>query len=159
MSDNIIYEMLVNEHNQKENDLIAKIKFYKENKDQLLRIKMLEEELTSLEKDLNTEHSIKMREVEETKLKDKYIKIILENCKDAYQMYQLNKRNSNRRPNIVQIYTLCKTYYINYTFKEINEKEYDVSANIPSFPMLSMNIYDKFVNGIYHIENGLTIKT
>jgi hypothetical protein len=151
ISSNHIYSKFVDEYNQKENDLLAKIKFYKENKHQLLRIKMLEAELESLQTDLNTEHAIKMREMEENKKKDEYIKIISENCKDAFQMYQLNKRNF-RNSNTVQICTLCKTYYINYTFTEINENRYKVSTNVPNYGWPNNG---KIMNGIYDKEKGI----
>jgi hypothetical protein len=158
MADNINYEMLVNEHNQKEGKLLAKIKFYKENKDQLLRIKMLEEELNNLENDLNSEHVTKLREAEENNLNNYYINIISKYCKEGFKMYQLDKKNNRKNSHNILVITVCRRFYINYTFKEINEKEYEVSAYIPAF-RLPMDIHGNVINGIYHIENGLTIKT
>jgi len=157
-SSNTIYTKLVDEYNQKEDELLAKIKFYKENKDQLLNIKMLEEELNNLEKDLNTEHITKLKDAEENNLNNYYINIISKYCKDGFKMYQLDKKNNRKNSHNIMIITTCRNYYINYTFKEINEKEYEVSAYIPAF-RLPRNIHGKVINGIYHVDNGLTIQS
>ena len=49
MSSNTKYNEIVLIFNKKEEELKNKIKFYKENMDQLIRIKMLEAELEGLE--------------------------------------------------------------------------------------------------------------
>jgi hypothetical protein len=149
MADSTIYQKLQNEHNQKEQDLIAKLKFYKENKDQLVRIKILEHELEGLQTELNKLSQIKMREMYQKKENEEYLKIISENCKNAYEIYLVNKKNFVQNFNKINIKK--SRHDVIYTFEEINEKEVKVTIYIHELR--------KNVNGLYHVDNGLSIKS
>jgi hypothetical protein len=148
-----IYQNIINEYTNKENELAAKIKYYNEHKEQLIRIKLLEAEFTNLQNDINSISSKKIMEIEKKKREDEYFKIISENCKDAFQMYLLNLRNNIRNPQNIQINTLCRKYYINYTFNKINDNSYKVSSKIPNYGFDSA-VYVNNIDGIYDIENG-----
>ena len=148
-----LYQTIVKEHTNKENELNAKIKYYNENKEQLIRIKILEAEFNNLQNDINSISSKKIDEIEKKKREDEYLKIISENCKDAFQMYLLNLRNNIRNPHNIQINTLCHKYYINYTFNKINDNSYKVSSRIPNYGFNS-GLYKNDIDGIYDIEKG-----
>lgn len=152
-----LYQDLVNEHNNKETILNAKIQFYKDNKEQLIRIKLLEIELVELENEINKDVHIKKNEQEKIQLKENYIKICSDNCKDAFQMYILNIRNNIRNGHQIQINTLCRKYYINYTFTKLDEKNYKVITNIPNYLQgIGMNSQGN-IYGNYSLENGFTL--
>lgn len=151
------YQDLVNEHNNKETILNAKIRFYKDNKEQLIRIKLLEIELVELENEINKDAHFKKNEQEKLQLKENYIKICSDNCKDAFQVYLLNIRNNIRNGHQIQINTLCRKYYINYTFSTLDEKNYKVITNIPNYSQgIGMNSQDN-IYGNYSLENGFTL--
>lgn len=149
------YEKLVIEHNQKEEELSAKIKFYKENTEQLFRIYSLETEFSNLQTDIQKLYATKMREAEEKRRMQEYIQIISDNCKDAYQMYLLNVRNYRKNPHEIQINTIGRKYYINYSFNKIDDKRYNVKSNIPNY---GHTINGKFIDGTYDVETGAEFK-
>lgn len=154
---NNIYQNIINEYTNKENELAAKIKYYNEHKEQLIRIKLLEAEFTNLQNDINTISAKKIMEIENKKREDEYFKIISENCKDAFQMYLLNLRNSRKNPHQIQMNTLCRKFYINYTFNKINDNSYKVISNIPNYPGGIGMTPEGDITAIYDVENGFKL--
>lgn len=152
-SNNNHYKKIINEYNNKEKDLTAKIKFLKENKEQLIRIKLLEAELQNLENQIQLESTIQIQKIEKNKQEEEYNQICIDNCKDAFQLYKLNLRSMRKNSHSVQINSTCLKYYINYSFELRKDNLYKVNTNIPNFP----GLYDKKVYGIYSEEKGLVI--
>lgn len=152
-SSDSLLNIIVDELNKMENNLIDKIKYYKENREQLIRIKLLEAELQNLENQIQVESTIQLQKLEKNKKDKEYNQICIDSCKDAFKLYKLNLINMRTNPYFVQINSVCKKYYINYSFEPQKDNLYKVTTSIPYFP----DLHDKKITGIYSEEKGLII--
>lgn len=152
--------MLADEMNKKEVELATKIKFYKENKEQLLRIKFLEVELNGLVETINQDYFKKQEELRQQCIIDERNKFIKERCNTAFKMYQTRKDLSGIR-DIKQLSTIRNEIEGNlpilncvrcvYLFEEVNNGE---SYNVTCI----MNRDDKNpIRGTFTINGGFKL--
>jgi hypothetical protein len=143
MSADCEHDTIVNSMNQKEQELSSKIIFYKNNMEQLIRIKALEEELETLIGQVGVEYG-KRRETErQERIKLQRIEYCKDNCKKAFEMlaYQ-NKHNEMLNPKyrplngidipvIVSGYLGQGQFKFEYIFDKINNtSDYNVKCII-----------------------------
>jgi hypothetical protein len=88
------YTAIERNMDKKEEELIAKITFYKNNMEQLIRIKVLEEELETLIGQVDVEYGKRRESERQKRINLEFINYCKDNCKKAFEMlaYQ-NKHN------------------------------------------------------------------
>ncbi len=88
------YTAIERNMDKKEEELIAKITFYKNNMEQLIRIKALEEELETLIGQVDVEYGKRRESERQERIKLQRIEYCKDNCRRAFDMlaYQ-NKHN------------------------------------------------------------------
>lgn len=153
---------LVAAMNAKEKDLQNQIKFYKENREQLLRIKSLEEELDTLKAGIEKEYKISSFKQQQNDIQSEYIKYCKENCKVAFDtlMYQnnhnkmMNSKTTTKNNIYINVEMKIQMnrkmirngiYIFQYTFDKFGDI-YNVICNIEGT--------GQTVTGIYSPESG-----
>jgi hypothetical protein len=109
-----------NEINKKEEDLINKIKYYKDNMEQLIRIKILENELENITNSIKNEVDIRQLKQREDDIKNERIKYCKENCEKAYDMFiyqythneMMNTLYRTNRNNIISLNIQINSSYM-----------------------------------------------
>jgi hypothetical protein len=153
------YNITAEAMNKKEIELKNLIKYYKENKEQIIRIKFMEVELNRLKSEIDIEYNNLVTKQRQERIQLERIKYCKENCQAAFDMlYYQNNHNqmmqiqSNRGSISIDIKVidslLCNgTYRLIYNFDKINSTTYNVSCIINN---------DKkcIINGIYTTEKG-----
>jgi hypothetical protein len=143
MSADCEHDTIVNSMNQKEQELSSKIIFYKNNIEQLIRIKALEEELETLIGQVDVEYGKRRESERQERIKLQRIEYCKDNCKKAFEMlaYQ-NKHNEMLNPKyrplngidipvIVSGYLSQGQFKFEYIFDKINNtSDYNVKCII-----------------------------
>ena len=162
MSSNTKYNEIVLIFNKKEEELKNKIKFYKENMDQLIRIKMLEAELEGLEGKVIENYNTNMRKKREEDCKKAIIEYCSQNCKEAFDKYIYQKKHyemtgqrfyrDNELFINVNVSSLlgCGQFRFYYTFDKIDNTKYNVICSMN-------NNGSNSVKGIYDVDHGFSI--
>jgi len=119
---------LKEEMNNKELQLQETIQYYKENIEQLIRIKLLEEELANLKSEIDHKYRIKSNEIQINKRNNEIIDIVTKNCEKAYKIYLEKSLNSMSYEENIRIEVLPTIGHgivsLQYKFKKINENIY-----------------------------------
>jgi hypothetical protein len=162
MSSNAEYNEIVLIFNKKEEELKNKIKFYKENMDQLVRIKMLEAELEGLEGKVSEKYHTNMSKKRKEDIMKLKIEYCSQNCKEAFDKYiyqknhyEMTGQRFNRDNELfinVNVSGLlgCGQFRFYYTFDKIDSKKYNITCSIN-------NNHNDIVKGVYDIDDGFSI--
>ena len=165
MSSNTEYEVL----NKKEEELKEKLQFFKENMEQLVRIKCLEAEIEDVKEKIENEYKKYQQTKKDEKRSRELIQLCKENCHKAYKKYMYEKLQSemikSKRDITISLDVVLREYIqcmpgvsplitdnrliFHYKFDILDEKRYSVDCEI--------NLSHFKIKGIYDIDNGFSV--
>jgi hypothetical protein len=153
------YENLVINMNKKEQELHSKVKYYKENMEQLIRIKLLEQELESLDAKVQCEIGIRAEKNRQDNIQKERIQYCKDNCKTAFDMLNYQNQHNNMMANFqkqklsIKIPVVVKGFIgqgqfnFTYSFKKLDNNNYETICTINSDT-------NNLIEGIYNVESG-----
>jgi len=162
MSSNTEYDDL----DKKEEELKEKLEFFKENMEQIVRIKCLEGEIEDMKEKIENEYKKHKQTKKDEKRSRELINLCKENCQKAFEQYMYEKLQADmiksKRDIIISLDVVLREYIpcmpgisplhldnrliFHYKFDILNEKRYSVNCEI---------MYSHFkIKGIYDIDNG-----
>jgi hypothetical protein len=153
----------------KEKELQDKLDFFKENIEQLVRIKCLEGEIEDVKEKIENEYKKCQQTKKDEKRSSELIKLCKENCQKAYEKYMYEKLQADmiksKRDITISLDVVLREYIrgmpgisplhlenrliFHYKFDILDEKRYDVVCEI--------NLSHFKIKGIYDIDNGFSV--